>query len=121
MMRKARLTAVAATFALGGMLAWAAPRQRMQRSPESMAKARVAQIDHAVGGLTADQKTKMEAVYVKAFNDMASARQNGDFQSMRGIMAKANDEAKAMLSPDQQAKFPAMMGRGRRGGGGGGN
>jgi hypothetical protein len=120
MMTKAGWAAVAATMALGGMLAWAAPRQRMQMSPEQRAQAQVARVDKAVGGLTADQKTKMEAIYVKAFNDMAAARGNGDFQSMRGIMTKANDDAKAMLSPDQQAKFPAMMGRGRRGGGGGG-
>lgn len=118
MFKRAGFAAAAATMALGGVLAWAAPRQRMQMSPESRAQAMVARVDKAVGGLNADQKTKMEAIYVKAFNDAASARQSGDYQSMRGIMTKANDDAKALLSPDQQAKFPAMMGRGRRGGGG---
>ncbi len=120
MMKRTGWVAAAATLALGGMLAWAAPRQRMQMSPESRAKARVAQVDKAVGGLTAEQTTKMQAIYEKAFNAMATARQNGDFQSMRGIMTKANDDAKALLPPEQQAKFPAMMGGRRRGGGGGG-
>ena len=118
MPKNVRLAATAAMLVLGAALAWAAPRQRMQMSPANRAQMMVARVDKAVGGLSAGEKTKMEAIYEKAFQSMAAARQNGDFQSMRGIMAKANSDAKALLPAAQQAKFPSMMGRGRRGGGG---
>lgn len=132
-MNCSRILIGSATLALGTMLAWgAAPavsahsttatvaaQGRQRRTPAESAKMQVARIDKAVN-LTADEKTKIEAIYEKAYTDAATARQNGDMQGARDAMTKAEADAKAVCTPDQVAKWPKPMMRGRRGGGGGG-
>ncbi|MGH9416606.1 MAG: hypothetical protein ACRD01_08255 [Terriglobales bacterium] len=131
-MNCSRILIGSATLALGTMLAWgAAPavtaypstatvaaqgRQRM--TPAQSAKRRVTQIDKAVT-LTADEKTTIETIYEKAYTDAATARQNGDMQGARDAMTKAETDAKAACTPDQVAKWPKLMMRRPRGGGGG--
>ena len=131
-MKSSRLLIGSAVLALGTMLAWGAspaisaqpatatvaPQGRQQRSPADSAKAMTDRIDKAVT-LNDDQKTKIEAIYEKAYTDGAAARQDQDMQKYRDIMTQATKDAQAVCTPDQVAKWPAM-GRGRRSGGGGG-
>lgn len=129
-MKSSRILIGSAVLALGTMLAWGAspavsvpttatvaPQGRQQMSPADRAKAMTDRIDNAVT-LTDDQKTKIEAIYEKAYTDSATARQNGDMQGARDAMTKATTDAKAVCTPDQVAKWPAAPQR--RGGGGGG-
>jgi len=87
---------------------------------------RVERLDAAVT-LTADQKTKVKAIYdadQKKMEDMRNS--GGDMQSMmpkiQEMRADENKQIRALLTPEQQTKFDAMpQGRGRGGMGGGGN
>lgn len=130
-MKSSRILTGCAVLALGTMFAWGASpavtapatatvsaQGRQQRTPEEQAKMQVARIDKAVT-LTDEQKPKIEAIYVKAYQDAAKARESGDMSQMRDIMSKATKDAQAVCTPDQVAKWPTM-GRGRRGGNGGG-
>lgn len=133
-MKSSRILIGSATLALGTMLAWgatpsavsalasgpamAAMQGMQQMSPADRAKMMTERVDKAVT-LTDDQKPKVEAIYEKAYTDMAAAREAGGDDAMansRKIGAKATEDVKALLTPEQVAKFPA--GRGRRGGGG---
>lgn len=122
----------ALTLALGAMLsaspAQPAPApvammaaqqgQMMQNmTPAERAKMSTARLDKAVT-LTDDQKPKVEAIYEQEYTDMAKAREAGGDDArteMRKISSDATAKIKALLTPDQLAKFPAP--RGRRGGG----
>lgn len=81
----------------------------------------IARLETAVGTLTADQKTKITAIYTKAAADMQAMpqedRRGPRAQEARAATAK---EVRALLTPEQQTKFDAMP-QGGRGQGGGGN
>jgi Spy/CpxP family protein refolding chaperone len=71
----------------------------------------IEQIEQAVGTLTADQKTKIEAILAKARTDREAAA--GDADKMREIGQKVRTDIRAVLTPDQQKKFDEMpQGRG---------
>ena len=74
-------------------------------SPEAY----VERIDQAVGGLTADQKTKIKGIVTKTMEKMREA----EASDRREIMQSQRDEIRAVLTPEQQTKFDAMP-RGRR-------
>ena len=82
----------------------------------------ITRLETAVGTLTADQKTKITAIYTKAAADMAAMAQ----EDRRGPKAQemrtaTNKEIRALLTPEQQTKFDAMpqgRGQGNRGQGG---
>ena len=124
-MKVSRILISSATLALGSMLAlapMALAQGRRSMAPADMAKMQTDRLDQAVK-LTPEQKLKVEAIYLKAAQDSAAARQSGDMASMRTIMTKAQDDIKALLTPEQVKNFPAGrggMGGGRRGGAGGG-
>ncbi len=89
---------------------------RGQQTPEQQ----ITRLETAVGTLTADQKTKITAIYTKAAADMqalAPEDRRGKGGEMRMATAK---EVRALLTPEQQTKFDAMP-QGGRGQGGGGN
>lgn len=128
-MKRSRILMAAATLAFGTMLAWGAapapytltpttaamaPQGRRRMSPADRAKAQVARINKAVG-LNADQQSKMEAIYEKAYTQEADAMKSGDRSQLRQINEQATKDAQALLTPDQLAKWPKA--RGRRGGG----
>jgi protein CpxP len=77
--------------------------------------------------LTDDQTAKITAVLQMQATKMDSVRTaaNGDRDAMRSgmmpIRTKANDQIKAILTPDQAAAYQKMMDdmRAQRGGGGG--
>lgn len=78
-------------------------------SPEQ----RVAAIDQAVGGLTADEKTKILDILNTAQKDAQAARESGDRDKVREIMQSTNAKVREVLTPDQQTKFDAMPRPGR--------
>lgn len=78
-------------------------------------EARVTQIDEAVK-LTADQKTKITAILTKARDDMQALAQEERRTKGQEIMQNANKEIRALLTPEQQAKFDALPQGGRGGG-----
>jgi len=104
-----------------------APGQGGQRGPRGgrgmlNPDERVAQIDKAVT-LTADQKTKIKDILVKAQQDMQALAREDRRTKGREIMQAAQDAVRAALTPEQQTKFDAMPQPGpggRRGGGPGG-
>ncbi len=69
--------------------------------------AQVARIDEAVT-LKADQKTKIEAIYTKVAAAIAALPQDERQAKGRELRAAANKEIRALLTPEQQAKFDAM-------------
>ncbi|MEO8886026.1 MAG: hypothetical protein ABI367_08185 [Mucilaginibacter sp.] len=106
--------ASAASFAQGG---------GQGRTPA----AQLERLKGAVTGITADQETKITAIYTAQTKTMDSLRTaaNGDMSSMREKMqpmrAATNAKIKAVLTADQQKQFDAMpQGRGRGPGGPGG-
>jgi Spy/CpxP family protein refolding chaperone len=76
----------------------------------------IARIDEAVGGLTAEQKTKMKEIIVASQAKMRDAQ--GD--ERRTIMQGQRDQLRALLTPEQHKKFDEMPAQGRGGAGGGG-
>jgi periplasmic protein CpxP/Spy len=81
---------------------------------------RVAQIDEAVK-LTAEQKTKITAIYAKAASDSQALSQEERREKGQAIRTAADKEVRALLTPEQQTKFDAIPAPARRGPGGGGN
>ena len=76
---------------------------RGNQTPEQ----RIERIETAVGTLTADQKTKITAIYAK----IASVAPEGRGEAMQA----AQKEVRALLTPEQQKKFDEMpQGRGQK-------
>lgn len=120
---KKLLTAAVLGLAILPAISFAQPpgggqgRGRGPQTPEQQ----IAALETAVGTLTADQKTKITAIYTKASEEMAKLApedRRGKGQEMR---AATNKEVRALLTPEQATKFDAMPppGRGGRGGRGG--
>ncbi len=74
----------------------------------------VERIEQAVGSLTADQKTKIEAVLAKAREAMKAAGQDAD--KRREGAAKQRADVRALLNAEQQKKFDDMSQGGKGGG-----
>lgn len=77
----------------------------------------VARVDEAVT-LTADQKTKVTAIFAKLAEKMQALPQEERREKGQELRTAANKEVRALLTPEQQAKFDAMPQGGRGGGGG---
>ncbi len=77
---------------------------RGQQSPEQQ----VANLEHAVGTLTADQKTKITAVYSKAAEALRAVPKEERKEKAGSMMQATRKEVRALLTPEQQAKFDAM-------------
>jgi periplasmic protein CpxP/Spy len=94
-----------------------------QRTPEQ----RLERLKGAVTGITADQETKIKAIYAaqgKSQDSLMAAAgddRQAAFQKLQPITAANNAKIKALLTADQQKQFDAMpQGRGPGGGGPGG-
>jgi Spy/CpxP family protein refolding chaperone len=82
-------------------------------SPEQ----RVAQIDEAVGGLTADQKTKITAILNKVQESVMALPAEERGAKGAELRQAANKDIRAVLTDAQKAKFDAMpQGKGPGGG-----
>lgn len=90
------------------------------RTPE----AQLERLKGAVTGITADQETKIKAIYTASTKKSDSIRTAaGDdmqsaFPKMQAVRTEASAKIKALLTADQQKQFDAMpQGRGPGGGG----
>jgi Spy/CpxP family protein refolding chaperone len=81
--------------------------------PEQM----VARLDEAVT-LTAEQKTKVAAIYKEQMAAMQAIPQEERREKMREAMAATREKVRAVLTPEQMKKFDAMPAQGRGGPGG---
>ncbi len=77
---------------------------RGQQSPEQQ----VATLEQAVGSLSADQKTKITAIYTKAADEMRAVPKEERKDKMGAMMSKTRSDVRAVLTADQQKKFDAM-------------
>ena len=68
--------------------------------------------------LTADQQTKIKAIFADARTKAQAA--GDDMDARRSIMQDANTQVEALLTPDQKAKFEAARAQARAAGGYGG-
>ena len=91
---------------------------RGQMTPE----ARIQRIEEAVGSLSADQKSKITAIYGKLQSDMQAIPQEERREKGMALMQAAQKDVRAVLTAEQQKKFDEMPapGRGGPGGPGGG-
>ena len=82
----------------------------------------VERIEEAVGKLSAEQKTKIEAVLAKVREQMQGlqgASQEDRQAKMREIMQSSRTQIRAVLTPEQAKKYDEMATQGRGQGGGG--
>ena len=77
----------------------------------------VARLDEAVT-LTAEQKTKVTAIYQEQMAAMQAIPQDERREKMREAMAATREKIRALLTPEQAKKFDAMPAQGRGGPGG---
>jgi len=77
----------------------------------------VARLDEAVT-LTAEQKTKVTAIYKEQMAAMQAIPQEERREKMRESMAATREKIRAVLTPEQMKKFDAMPAPGRGGPGG---
>ena len=77
----------------------------------------VARLDEAVT-LTAEQKTKVTAIYQEQMAAMQAIPQEERREKMREAMAATREKIRALLTPEQAKKFDDMSAPGRGGLGG---
>lgn len=83
----------------------------------------IARLEETVGKLSDDQKTKITAVYAKQREKMREMMESQSGPPDEAARAKFDElrkaihaEVRALLTPEQQAKFPATPPQGGRGG-----
>jgi Spy/CpxP family protein refolding chaperone len=76
----------------------------------------VERLEEAVGKLSAEQKTKIEAIYAKAREQAQGLSQEERQTKGREINQAARIEVRALLTPEQQKKFDEIPqgGRGKK-------
>ncbi len=82
---------------------------------DMISERRIAEIDKAVGGLTAEQKTKLNAIYARTAEETRAARENmSDAErkegrgKMGGIAKETRTQVLGVLTEEQRKKFEAM-------------
>lgn len=81
------------------------------------AEQRIERLEQAVGSLSAEQKTKITAIYAKASEKMQALPQEERREKGMEIMQASQKEVRAVLTAEQQKKFDEMpQGRGPGGG-----
>jgi Spy/CpxP family protein refolding chaperone len=110
-MRK-KILIVLGIIGIGTMCSFALTSQvdemHKHHDPAKMVKMKVQKLTELLN-LTADQQTKVEAIGMKYANQMKSAMETGNREEMhakmKGNMDKIHAEIKAILTPEQVAKF----------------
>ena len=94
----------------------AAPGRRDGKRVQGMLEQRLEQLDKNLQ-LTADQKEQIKAIWAKE----ATAAKAGEGKDRRAALKATRDQVRAVLTPDQQAKFdkmtdqrPGPLGRGKK-------
>ncbi len=118
-LRKLLVVAVAAAAMFSSSLLQAQDQKKGRGGGMGMT---VERIEQAVGSLSAEQKTKIEAILAKVREQMQGlqgASQEDRQAKMREIMASSRTEIRAVLTPEQAKKYDEMAAQGRGQGGGG--
>ncbi|MEO8886027.1 MAG: hypothetical protein ABI367_08190 [Mucilaginibacter sp.] len=93
-----------------------------QGRPQQTPAQQLERLKTQVTGITADQETKITAIYAAQgkTRDSLMAAANGDFQSVmpafQAMRTSGNAKIKAVLTADQQKQFDAIPQRGPGGG-----
>src|SRR5690349_1837235 len=110
-MKKLLLVALLAICVSAVSYAQGGPGGGMQRNPAQ----RIERLKGTVTNITADQETKLTAIYTAAAtrqDSLMKTMQGGDMSGMREkiapITAATNAKIKAVLTADQQKQFDAM-------------
>jgi Spy/CpxP family protein refolding chaperone len=98
------LKAIIAATALS--VAFIAPLKAQEKKGPPTPEQRIAQIEKAVGSLTAEQKTKITAILEDA--------RNAPKEERKQKMSEANAKIRAVLTAEQQAKFDSMPQGGKK-------
>lgn len=80
---------------------------------------RLERLEEAVGSLSAEQKTRIKAIYAQVAGKMRDLPQEERREKMGEILRNTQKEIRAVLTPEQQKKFDAMPQGGRGDGSGG--
>jgi len=76
----------------------------------------IERIEQAVGPLSAEQKTKLKAIYAKTAEKMQAIPQEERREKGMEIYQATRKEVRAVLTPEQQKKYDEMpQGRGQGG------
>jgi Spy/CpxP family protein refolding chaperone len=115
---KSTFKVLVSVLALGvaGFATTASAQEKGKGKGQMNAEQRIAQIETAVGSLSAEQKTKLTAIYDKLAKDMQAIPQEERREKGGELMMAARKEARAVLTAEQQAKFDAMPQGGKGGG-----
>jgi Spy/CpxP family protein refolding chaperone len=105
---KAILSAIA--FAV----AFSAPMQAQEKKGAMTAEQQIERIEAAVGSLTKAQKDKITAIVSKTAESMKEIPKEERKEKGGALQKKSREDIRAVLTPEQQAKFDAMP----QGGGG---
>lgn len=109
---------LAAVLALGLVAAAPMLNAQQKKGGQPTPEQRIERIEQAVGSLTADQKSKITAIYAKSAEKMQGVAKEDRKEKMGAMMQETKKEVRAVLTPDQQKKFDAMPAAGAGGGGG---
>jgi Spy/CpxP family protein refolding chaperone len=97
----------------------ASAQEKGRGKGQMSAESRIAAIEEAVGSLSADQKTKITAIYAKLAKDMQAIPQDERREKGMELMMATRKEVRAVLTAEQQTKFDAMAPQAGGGKGGG--
>jgi Spy/CpxP family protein refolding chaperone len=80
------------------------------------AEQQIERIEQAVGTLSADQKTKLKAIYAKTAEKMQAIPQEERREKGMEVYQETRKQVRAVLTPEQQKKYDEMpQGRGQGG------
>ena len=80
------------------------------------AEQQIERIEQAVGTLSAEQKTKLKAIYAKTAEKLQAIPQEERREKGMEIYQATRKEVRAVLTPEQQKKYDEMpQGRGKGG------
>lgn len=83
-------------------------------SRDKRAEARTARVEQRVGTLTAEQKTKLKALFLAEFDQLEQAKSTLSPENKNpfgAIRKKTDEQIRAMLSPEQLTKYTTPAAR----------
>jgi Spy/CpxP family protein refolding chaperone len=108
------IKALIAALALGVVVSAPFANAQQKKGGAPTPEQQIERIEQAVGSLTAAQKTKITAIYEKGREEMKGVPKEERKDKMGEMMKKQRQEVRAVLTPEQQAKFDAMPQGGKK-------
>lgn len=100
------LKAILAATALA--VAFTAPLQAQEKKGGQSPDQQIEHIEHAVGKLTADQKSKIAAIIGKTMEAMRGMPKEERKEKGGALRKKQQEDIRAVLTPEQQKKYDEM-------------